>query len=129
MPRRKDARNCKILPWVSARLDNREGRFLQIGNSLFLSKAFQGLKPGAAILYLCLANEAGGKSVLEFSHGQAKKYGFPSTSFDRYVKELEEKGFIRRLPPPGGELFIKAQFEFISTWKENPLPTLGKGKG
>ena len=129
MPRRKDARNCKILPWVSAKMDIREGRFLQIGNSLFMSKAFQGLKPGAAILYLCMANEAGGKRTLAFSHGQAKKYGFPSTSFDRYIKELERKGFVRRLHPPGGEMFVKAEFEFIFSWKEKPPPKMGEGKG
>ncbi len=39
MPRYKAAKNCEIKPWLSARSDCREGRFIQVGDSFLLSSA------------------------------------------------------------------------------------------
>ena len=36
MGRRKAAEKCTILPWLSRKSDNSEGRFIQVGNSLLL---------------------------------------------------------------------------------------------
>ena len=59
MSRRKS--RPAILPWLSARADNTEKRFIQPGNSLLLSPAFQSLSPGSRYLYLCMAMESGGR--------------------------------------------------------------------
>ena len=75
MPRKKAAYQADIRPWLSARNDCREGRFLQIGNSLLLSRAFQNLTANARILYLALAMEAGGKRDVIISRSHAQKYG------------------------------------------------------
>lgn len=53
-----------IKPWLSARLDCKEGRFIQVGNSLLLSKEFQALTAGARFLYLCMTMESGGRERL-----------------------------------------------------------------
>ena len=59
MPRYKS--RPTIVPWLSARPDNREKRFIQVGDSLLFSDAFQELRVGAKHLYLCMAMESGGK--------------------------------------------------------------------
>lgn len=111
---------------MSANLDNREDRFLQVGDSLLFSKAVQELHPGARWLYICMATESGGQRRFKLSHGKGRRYGFSDTTFDRYVYELEAGGFIKRIPPPGGEQYVTAEFEFSLAWKQNPRPILGR---
>lgn len=94
MPRRKAARNCKVLDWLSAKADNAEGRFIQVGNSLLLSKKFGELKPSTQMLYLCMAMEAGGKREFEFPESAALKYHIPPSTLRRSLKELVEKNII-----------------------------------
>ena len=85
MGRHKVAKNCNILPWVSGKADCKEGRFIQIGNSLLLSKEYQALSPGAGRLYLCMAMESGGKREFTFTHGIGKKYGFDNPDMAQYA--------------------------------------------
>jgi len=92
MSRRKS--RPTIVPWLSARPDNQEKRFIQIGNSLLFSKVFQELHAGAQHLYFCMAMESGGKQEFQFPTSAAKKYGISPSSFWNYVQELTEKGFI-----------------------------------
>lgn len=94
MPRRKAAPNCSIQFWLSAKPDCKEGRFVQVGNSLLLSPDFQGLSMGARCLYLCAAMEAGGRRNFTFPQTAAKKYGISPRSMRRYIKELVDAGFI-----------------------------------
>jgi len=94
MPRRKSADKCSILPWLSAKPDSREGRFTQIGNSLLLSPKFKELTTGARSLYISMAMEAGGQREFEFPRTSAIKYGFPTTTFERLLKELLSVGCI-----------------------------------
>lgn len=95
MPKHKAAKNADIRPWLSARCDCKEGRFIQLGNSLLLSKEYQALSSGARHMYACMTMESGGKKTYEFSKNRTgAKYGIPGTSFDRHVKELKEKRFI-----------------------------------
>ena len=115
MGRRKAAQNCTVLPWVSARADCKEGRFLQIGNSLLLSEAFQALSAGARGLYLCMALEAGGRRGFTFPLAAAKKYGFSATSFRRYVDELEAASFI--VKHSGANVRQPNDYEFTFGWK------------
>lgn len=94
MPRHKSAEKCTILPWLSAKPDSREGRFIQIGNSLLLSDKFHELSNGARLLYICMAMESGGRREFQFPQAAAIKYGFVPSSFDRNKKELLKAGCI-----------------------------------
>ena len=119
MPRHKAATNCTIRPWLSERKDCREGRFIQVGNSLLLSKAFQRLNGNAKHLYLCMALESGGNRDVKFTHSQAKKYGISSTSFDRSVKELQDHRFIELITDGSGfrPQYAPNVYRFTFEWK------------
>lgn len=117
MARRKIAKNVSILPWLSSRADCTEGRFIQVGNSLFLSKIFQSLSAGARQLYLCMCLESGGKRTVAFPHGAGRKYGFANTTFDRYIHELREAGFINLIPEGDLEQFAPNVYCFSFEWK------------
>ena len=66
-----------VLPWLTARSDGKEGRFIQVGNSLLLDKRVQKLSGNALRLYLCMAMESGGKRHFLFPQAVGKKYGVP----------------------------------------------------
>lgn len=117
----------KLRPWLSAKPDSREGRFLQVGNSLLLDKRFQELSTGARMLYFCIANESGGQREVKFPHGAARKYGFASTSFERYVKELREKGFLFLTGGMDCGRFEANVYRFSFAWKTEPVPQSGEG--
>lgn len=90
-------RSAKPLPrWMSATKDAREGRFLQIGNSLLFYEAFRELSAGAFKLYICCAMESAGKQTFQMPASKAEQYGIPRQSFIRYMKELETAGFIQK---------------------------------
>ncbi len=121
MPRRKAAQHVPIKPWLSAKQDNREGRFIQIGNSLLLSKEFQSLNGTAKHLYFCMAMEAGLYNQVKFTHSAAKKYGISSTSFERAVKELIEGQYIELVTDGSGyrPQFAPNVYRFVFDWKTN----------
>ena len=117
MSRRKAAENCVIRPWLSGNQSCREGRYIQVGNSLLLSKAFQQLSNGARNLYLCMALESGGRQHFTFPQVAGKKFGFNPRSFWRYVDELVEKKFIKR--QSNANLRVANEYEFLLDWKDN----------
>lgn len=63
MPKRKTG--GVMLPWLSTRPDNKEGRFLMVGNSFLLSEKVQALSADARFMYLSMAMEAGVHIVQE----------------------------------------------------------------
>lgn len=105
-----------MLPWLSARPDCKEGRFVQVGNSLLLSSCFQELSAGARFLYLCMAMESGGKRDFTFPLSSAKKYGIAKNSFSRYIKELSDSGFIS--VHSMANLRQPNEYSFSFVWKE-----------
>lgn len=115
MGRRKAAQNCEILPWLSGKTNNKEGRFIQVGNSLLLNETLKRLKPGAWKLYICMAMEAGGKNIFAFPHKSAVKYGISRSSFDNYAKDLINSGLIEKVPQD--EQYVPAIFRFTTGWK------------
>ena len=115
MPRKRSAEHCTVLPWLSGKADCKEGRFLQIGNSLFLSKAFQALSAGSQFLYLVMALESGGKRTFIFPLSSAKKYAIKPASFRRYVEELVKAGFI--VKHSMANLRQPNEYEFSFSWK------------
>ena len=127
MARKKTAKNVLISPWLSGRLDCKEGRFIQVGNSLLLSEAFQKLTASARLTYFALALEGGGKKTVTFSHGAAKKYGITPSTYDRTVKQLRDAGFIEVIGDPNLNQFKANEYRFCSRWKSYPAPQNGEG--
>lgn len=99
------------------------GRFIQIGNSLLLSKRFQALSPLARYVYLALAMEAGGKDVVSLSHSQAGKYGIKPSGYDNAIRQLKVGGFIR-LDDGLGRLETN-RFRFVRDWQQRAPPDPG----
>ena len=110
-----------LVPWLSATSDGKDGRFIQIGNSLLLSKTFQQLSTGAVHLYMCMAMESGGHWDFKFPLKAAKKYGIASTSLRRYIKELERGGFIT--VRSNKNLRIANDYRFSVEWKKRSPAT------
>lgn len=110
-----------IKPWVSARVDCREGRFLQVGNSLMLSPKFHALSYGAQITYLCMALESGGQREFTFPRTAAEKYGIPRNSLTRYVDELKNSGFIT--VQSMANLRKANAYSFCFAWKQSESGT------
>ena len=117
--------NGQLLPWMSANLNCKEKRFLQVGNSLFFSDAFQQLNTGSRWLYLCLAIESGGKREVTFSRATAAKYGIPRNSFARQIAELKDAGFIEVSMEGNYWQFAPTVYRFSFNWKEKPHPQNG----
>ena len=110
-----------LLPWLSAKSDGKDGRFIQIGNSLLLSKTFQTLSPGAQHLYFCMAMESGGRQDFKFPLAVAKKYGIASTSLRRYITELAAGGYVT--VQSNKNLRIANDYRFSIAWKNRAPPT------
>ena len=115
-----------LLPWLSAKVDGKEGRFIQVGNSLLLDKRYHALSAGARHLYLCMVMEAGGKQEVKFPHGAAKKYGIASTSFDRHIKELQANGFLQKVGAGLYWQYAPSVFSFSTDWKAKSAPQNGE---
>ena len=113
MPKRRS--NPTIVAWLSAKPDNGEKRFIQVGDTLMLSPQFRALGIGARYLYLCMAMESGGKRDFVFPQSAAKKYGITSSSLRRHVAELKAGKFIKVYSEkPTRE---PNKYEFCSQWK------------
>ena len=110
-----------IVPWLSAKPDNREKRFIQVGDSLLFSKAFLELHVGARYLYFCMAMESGGKRNFQLPTAAAQKYGIKPSSFWTYVRELEDKRFI--VSRSNKHLRQPNDYSFSDEWKTiSPVP-------
>ena len=98
--------SAKPLPrWMSAKRDCREARFVQIGNSLLFHEKFRSLSAGAFKLYICCAMEAAGSII-------------PLQSFVRYMKELEEAGFIQK-ERSGKSTRTASDYSFSFRWLDD----------
>ena len=117
MPSRK--RHAEIKPWLSARPDCKEGRFIQVGNSLLLSKEFSRLSQGARCTYLCMCMESGGRRAFIFPKSAAKKYGIPHRTLLRHVEELVGKGFLEKTLS-GKCTREPNRFQFSFRWRALP---------
>lgn len=115
MAKKKAAERCSIRPWLSARPDCKERRFLQIGDSLLFSDSFKSLSAGAQMLFFCMAMESGGQRSLVFPLSAAKKYGIAQRSFRRYLEELEAAGFIEKVSL--ANLRKPNEYTFSLSWK------------
>lgn len=121
MPKRKS--HTTLLPWMSAKPDGKERRFLQVGNSLLLSKRFQALGTGPRMLYLCMAMESGGRRAFRLPRQAAGKYGIPSSSLRRYVRQLAAAGFLT--VRSNRNLRIPNDYAFCTDWRREEGPSPG----
>ena len=120
MPRNRGAKNCTISPWLSANLDCKESRgFIQVGNSLLLSKKFQALRSSTQMLYLCMAMESGGNREFKFSKGTMTKFGLNRSTAVKGIEALIEAGFIKK-DSSGKNTREPNKYEFINEWKMKP---------
>ena len=101
--------------------NKKETRFIQVGNCFLNHPKVTKLSPIALKLYLCMLMEAGGKPETELSHGRAKKYGIPSTTFDRAKDELIKEGFIVQVSDLQMRRFAKSRFRFSLEWKKQRI--------
>ena len=124
MPRKKSG--GVMLPWLPARLDNKEGRFIQIGNSFLLSKEVQDLSPGARLMYLAMAMESAGKREFTFSRSTAQKFGISETTAARYIKELSSSGFIEMVSC-GRFARVANVYRVSMNWKQTATTPTQKG--
>ena len=119
--RHKAAQNCTVLPWVSAKADCKEPKFLQIGVSLLESKAFQELSPATRLLYLAMCEDAAGRQSFEFPRSRFAHYGISNTAARAGIKKLIEAGFI--VCEFSGKINREAnRFRFSFAWKLNKPP-------
>ena len=106
----------EIKPWLSARPDCKEGRFIQVGNSFLLSEKIQNLSAGARWTYLSMAMESGGNRQFHFPLSSAKKYGISKSALSRHIIELRQANVITM---QSGATVRKAnRYTFVyDTWK------------
>ena len=109
-----------IVPPLSANVDNKEKRFIQVGNSLLLSKQFHALSTGSRFLYFCMAMESGGRKDFILPQKDAKKYGIAPSSLRKHINELEAARFIRVYS--GKPTREPNRYEFCLSWKLPPSP-------
>ena len=120
MMSKKHKAKVELIPWMSARADNVEKRFIQVGNTLLFNQAFQSLGAGSQMLYLCMAMESAGKRKFIFPQAAAKKYKITPSSLRRHIDELEAKGFIKVYS--GKATRDPNLYEFCYDWKLAPRP-------
>ena len=110
----------ELVPWLSARPDNVEKRFIQVGDTLLFNKSFRSLTVGCRYTYFCMAMECGGRRSFLFPQATAKKYKITPSSLRRHVDELEAKGFIKVY---SGKITREPnRYEFCFDWKLSPRP-------
>ncbi len=99
--------SAKPLPrWMSAKRDCREARFVQIGNSLLFHEKFR------------CAMEAAGSINFQIPASKAEQYGIPPRSLARYIKELEEAGFIQK-ERSGKSTRTASDYSFSFRWLDD----------
>lgn len=117
MARKQSAR--PLPRWMSAAPDCRETRFVQIGDTLLHNERFKALSPGAFKLYVCCSMEAAGRINFQIPASKAEKYGIPRKSFQRYLQELIDAGFIQ-LNRSGKTTRTANDYSFYFDWYNPP---------
>ena len=117
MAKHYSAKNRPLKPWLSANKDCKEGRFIQVGNSLLLSKTFNKLNGNTLKTYFALCMESGGEPTAALSHSGAAKYGIDDATFDRSIKKLKEEGFISCDFENNPYRYKTNIYRFILDWK------------
>jgi len=92
--------------------------YIQLGDSVLQSKAFQSLSASTRFVYLCLASAAKQKPTVQISHGNMKRfYGISGTTFDRAIAQLQEAGFVKIVLDEDRSQYVTNTYRFVSDWK------------
>lgn len=105
-----------VSPWLSARTDCREPRYIQAGVTLFEHPAFQELTPAQRLLYLAMCLDAGGKRKFTFSKARFTHYGVSNATARTAIDALIDAGFITRLYS-GRTTREPSAYAFSDQWK------------
>ena len=117
MGKHKAAKNVELKPWLSGNKDCRDGRFIQVGNSLLLSETFRKLPGNALKTYLALCMESGGKPTVTLSYAEAAKYGIDDATFGRAIKQLKKAGLIVCDFEDNPYKYKTNVYRFTTSWK------------
>lgn len=127
MARRKKG-SYTLLPWLSGRIDNKDGRYIQVGNSFHLDKRVHALGHTARLLYECMCQEAGGQREVVFTRGTARKFGFPKATFERNVQKLIDCGFLTLKENAERSQYAPNIYRFSLEWKITSAPQIDTNK-
>ena len=123
--RRANAARKELRPWQSANTDSREKIYVQIGKSLFESKAFHDLSKSARLTYLCMVSAAGFDEVFNFPQASmVKRFDLCPRSVRRDIDELVKAGFITK---QSGKVTREPNiYRFSYEWKTKAQPPSGE---
>lgn len=107
-----------LSPWVTAKDDGIETRFIQIGNSFLLHPAWLNLSAGAKVLYIHMSLESGGKIEFKMPHKVYSKFTTRPT-FQKAKNELIKAGFIE-VKKCGANTRTENIYRFCFEWKNRP---------
>ena len=115
---RKHKTNYSISPWLTAKADCREPKYIQCGVTLFEHPAFKRLTPAQRCLYLAMCLDAGGHREFTFSKARIEHYGFSYATGRDAINALIAGGFIIKLFS-GQTTREKNGYAFSERWKLN----------
>ncbi|MFR3865515.1 MAG: hypothetical protein ACLVA8_08200 [Faecalibacterium prausnitzii] len=105
--------------WLTASPDQKEKRFVQVGNTLLFDRRFTALSVGARYFYILAANESGGQRSFQFPASKMEALGISKRTGWNYLKELEAAGFIECIKS-GKCARQPNDYQFSFQWLEPP---------
>lgn len=109
----------RIKRWLTASANQKEGRFIQVGDTLVHNKRFISLTVGARYFYLLAAMEAAGERNFQFPASRMEALGIPVRTGRRHLQELEAAGFIEIIRS-GKNTRTENDYQFCFRWLEPP---------
>ena len=88
----------ELVPWMSARPDNVEKRFIQVGDTLLFNKVFRSLTVGCRYTYFCMSMECAGRRNFTFPQKTAKKYKITPPVCGVILTNWKPKGSSKSIP-------------------------------
>lgn len=104
-----------IVPWLTAKENEIDKRFIQVSNSILLNETFQSLSANSQMVYLCMSMESGGQSEFVFPKRAFEKYNISYSTARRSINELKQKRFITY--ESGANVRKNNKFKFCYDWK------------
>ena len=90
----KKDKEYRIVRWLTAKDNQQETRFIQVGNSLVFNENYKALSVGARYFYLLCAIESGRERHFQFPASKMKALGVSIRTARNYIEELKAAGFI-----------------------------------
>lgn len=115
MAKRYKSKHC-IIPWLTAKIDCREPKYIQCGVTLFEHPSFKRLTPAQRCLYLAMCMDAGVHQEFTFSKARIEHYGFSYATGRDAIDALIAGGFITKIYS-GQVTREKNGYAFSEQWK------------